>query len=78
MLGIELEVTDQKRLGDADRVMDDVTPCMTANGVDPAAAPRARHQDLRAALLITPGEAAAAGAAAGSARRRRPRESTGP
>jgi len=26
------------RLGDADRILEDATPCMAANGVDPAVA----------------------------------------
>ena len=39
-LGIEFEDTYKKyvRMGDADQIMADATPCMAANGVDPAAA----------------------------------------
>jgi hypothetical protein len=36
-LGIEVEDTYKRyrNLGDPDRVLDEMTPCMTANGVDP-------------------------------------------
>jgi hypothetical protein len=39
-LGIEFEDVYKKYvlLGDADRILEDATPCMAANGVDPAAA----------------------------------------
>jgi len=39
-LGIEFEDAYKKymRLGDADRILEEATPCMVANGVDPAAA----------------------------------------
>jgi hypothetical protein len=39
-LGIEFEDTYKKymRLGDPDRILEEATPCMAANGVDPAAA----------------------------------------
>jgi heterodisulfide reductase subunit D len=39
-LGIEFEDTYKKyvRLGDADRILEEATPCMAGNGVDPAAA----------------------------------------
>ena len=39
-LGIEFEDTYKKymRLGDPDQILADATPCMAANGVDPAVA----------------------------------------
>jgi hypothetical protein len=39
-LGIEFEDTYKKyvRWGDPDRILEDATPCMAANGVDPATA----------------------------------------
>jgi hypothetical protein len=39
-LGIEFEDTYKKyvHMGDPDRILEDATPCMAANGVDPATA----------------------------------------
>ena len=39
-LGIEFEDTYKKyvHMGDPDRILEDATPCMAANGVDPAKA----------------------------------------
>ena len=47
-LGIEFEDTYKKYMqwGDPERILEDMTPCMAANGVERRRGARAHHQDL--------------------------------